>query len=283
LNKLAQPFDDASVGGCQGGIDFLYQCPNAREIVSSSRDSFWENTIHGKGAPYPSIVTGNAIYRREAVERAGLFDELFIRAEDIDLAWRVALLGYKLVAAPEAVVSHMDRATAFGAVKKVFFYGVGGAQLTHACGLKSFLHGAAPFKHAAINLGYHWGRLLIAVGSLKQPAPRRFKSLPDSFRPVFFWKSGEDLRLSKDAIFWRQSETEVVVVDVPSKTRLKLEDCAATIFEGFTRGECLKQICQLVRSHYGAGDEPVENDVEDLMTELQQMGIMQSITRQAAI
>lgn len=45
---------------------------------------------------------------RDAVERAGLFDpDFFLYMEEIDLAWRVRLLGYRVVYLPHAAVYHI--------------------------------------------------------------------------------------------------------------------------------------------------------------------------------
>jgi GT2 family glycosyltransferase len=50
-----------------------------------------------------------AIFRREALEKTGLLDEdFFAHMEEIDLAWRLQLAGYRLVRVPRAVVYHFS-------------------------------------------------------------------------------------------------------------------------------------------------------------------------------
>jgi len=50
---------------------------------------------------------GAAIYRREALEEVGVFDkEYFAYYEDVDLAWKLRLAGWKCMYVPKAVVSH---------------------------------------------------------------------------------------------------------------------------------------------------------------------------------
>ncbi len=50
---------------------------------------------------------GAALFRREAFLRAGGFDErFFMYHEDVDLCWRLWLLGHRVVTAPGAVVHH---------------------------------------------------------------------------------------------------------------------------------------------------------------------------------
>ncbi|HEY74576.1 MAG TPA: glycosyltransferase family 2 protein [Thermoflexia bacterium] len=62
-----------------------------------------------------SACGGSAAYRREMLDRIGLFDEdFFFSCEDVDLAWRAQLAGYRCVYAPRAVVYHKLSATGGG-------------------------------------------------------------------------------------------------------------------------------------------------------------------------
>jgi len=64
---------------------------------------------------------GAAAYRRSMLEETGLFDEdLFAFCEDVDLAWRAQLLGYRCVFVPQARVYHKVSATGGG--KLASFY-----------------------------------------------------------------------------------------------------------------------------------------------------------------
>ena len=63
---------------------------------------------------------GAALYRREALEAAARVDgavfdpDFFAYCEDVDLNWRLRLLGYEIVYAPDAVVYHRLSATGGG-------------------------------------------------------------------------------------------------------------------------------------------------------------------------
>jgi GT2 family glycosyltransferase len=58
---------------------------------------------------------GAVAYRRSAWEEAGGFDEqLFMYLEDVDLAWRLRLLGWEALFAPDARVYHHLSATGGG-------------------------------------------------------------------------------------------------------------------------------------------------------------------------
>lgn len=55
---------------------------------------------------------GAALYRRSMLEQVGFFDPAFFAYyEDVDLAWRGRLAGWRAVTAPQAVVYHVHSAT----------------------------------------------------------------------------------------------------------------------------------------------------------------------------
>jgi GT2 family glycosyltransferase len=62
-----------------------------------------------------SACGGAAAYRRAMLDEIGLLDDdFFFSMEDIDLAWRAQLAGWKCVYAPRAVVYHYLKATGGG-------------------------------------------------------------------------------------------------------------------------------------------------------------------------
>jgi GT2 family glycosyltransferase len=64
---------------------------------------------------------GGAAYRRAAWEQAGGFDErLFMYLEDVDLAWRLRLLGWGAVFAPQARLVHHLSATGGGTLASYY-------------------------------------------------------------------------------------------------------------------------------------------------------------------
>jgi GT2 family glycosyltransferase len=64
---------------------------------------------------------GGVAYRREAWQAAGGFDErLFMYLEDVDLAWRLRLLGWEAVFAPAARLYHHLSATGGGALASYY-------------------------------------------------------------------------------------------------------------------------------------------------------------------
>jgi len=68
-----------------------------------------------------SACGGSAAYRKSMLDQIGLLDEdFFYSCEDIDLAWRAQLAGWKCVYAPRAVVYHKLSATGSGATASFY-------------------------------------------------------------------------------------------------------------------------------------------------------------------
>jgi GT2 family glycosyltransferase len=64
---------------------------------------------------------GAAAYRRSMLDQTGLFDEdLFMYCEDVDLAWRAQLSGWRCVYAPAAKVYHRLSATGGGVLASYY-------------------------------------------------------------------------------------------------------------------------------------------------------------------
>ena len=96
-----------------------------------------------------SACGGAAAYRRGMLEAIGLFDEDFVGyCEDVDLAFRAQLAGYKCVYAPAARIYHRLSATG------------GGALASYYCG-RNFISVLAKNMPASL-LRRHWRRILLA-------------------------------------------------------------------------------------------------------------------------
>ena len=99
-----------------------------RDTIQSAGDFYRVDGIPGNRGVWepddgryarPEMVfgacAGAAAYRRTMLEDVGLFeDSFFMYCEDVDLAFRGQLLGYRCVYAPTAVVYHMLSATGGG-------------------------------------------------------------------------------------------------------------------------------------------------------------------------
>ena len=78
---------------------------------------------HDREEPVFSACGGSAAYQRAMLEKIGLLDEDFFHScEDLDLAWRAQLAGWRCIYAPRAIVYHKLQATG-GGVTASFYDG----------------------------------------------------------------------------------------------------------------------------------------------------------------
>ena len=106
LERLLPYFDDPQIGGAGGSYgnmlpDSLLACLIHEEIVERHR---------GMPVRVNYLATFNVVYRRAALEQVGGFDERFVTAEDVDLAWRVIAAGYALAFELQSRVKHFHPA-----------------------------------------------------------------------------------------------------------------------------------------------------------------------------
>ncbi len=82
--------------------------------------------MNGKGSPH-YLVTANAVFRRELIERAGGFDETYKwpGGEDPDLSYRVVNAGAVLGYNADTVVRHMHRESVRGTYRMFWHHGLG--------------------------------------------------------------------------------------------------------------------------------------------------------------
>ena len=96
-------------GACGGMLD-VYGVPFCRGRVF---DTFEEDRGQYDTTVEVFWASGAALFARtEAVKKAGLLDPLlYAHMEEIDLCWRMRLLGYKVVCVPDSVVYHWGGGT----------------------------------------------------------------------------------------------------------------------------------------------------------------------------
>ena len=111
INSLILQMKNANTGGIGGRIEsFTPQTWVEKYIVSKKFYTQWGQKPR-LNYFLPWIFTSNALFRRDALEKVGLFDSRFTLAasEDIDITTRVALAGYHIIYAHKAVVLHKHR------------------------------------------------------------------------------------------------------------------------------------------------------------------------------
>lgn len=123
LSHLLRGFDDSKVAGV-GGIVRSVEGGLVGEYVDLIR---LLDPARDESEEIAYLITANACFRREALIKAGLFDENFRKpgGEEAELCFRIKALGYRFNCAPEAVVLHHHRQTVGSLIKTLANYGEG--------------------------------------------------------------------------------------------------------------------------------------------------------------
>ena len=105
-----------------------------RDVINSAGDYYGHDGIPGSRGVWEQdagqydeeawvfgACGGAAAYRRGMLDEIGVLDEsFFMYCEDVDLAWRVQLAGWRCIYAPEAKVYHRLSATGGGALSSFY-------------------------------------------------------------------------------------------------------------------------------------------------------------------
>jgi len=296
LRTLASRFSEPDVGGCQATIVSRATSPRvARYLERSgeqSNERILDDTVRGKRNLYPWMLSGNSMYRRHAVERAGGFDEQLRACEDVDLAWRVVLLGYRLAHESNAVAVHYDTNSWWRFIRKGLAYGAGAAELTRRYAAHGAKNKFAPstlwsasidrsLSAACYGVGYRATELRMTVGLHDAPSAVPRRPVAADFRLWFDWSANERARLSPNVVFWLRDDDkpESVVVHLPTRTRLVLDGVADRIWRALAAARPYDRTVADLSAYYGIAPVTAGADLNDFVEELVAGGFIERSRR----
>ena len=127
---MIKPMADADVGMCASKMLFPDGRINSTGICISRSGAAWDRGMFEPDRGQYDLeeevfgpCAGAALYRKEMLEEIGLFDEdFFLYMEDVDLAFRGRLAGWKCIYVPEAKVYPPSwRNSRFGSDLSVYY------------------------------------------------------------------------------------------------------------------------------------------------------------------
>jgi cellulose synthase/poly-beta-1,6-N-acetylglucosamine synthase-like glycosyltransferase len=284
VRVMATQFTPSEVGGCQGNIE--NRSVNSRvqkylnETGALSNERVIEDTISGKRNIYPWILSGDCMYRREALNDAGGFNESLGACEDVDLAWRVVLLGYQLSYVPQAKLIHYNCDSWYGFLKKGLSYGRNAAVLAAIYkphGAREKFMPAQIWSRRPERLisglyywaGYRQKEWWLRFKREALPTTRFPPSVLKKFRPVFQWTANVSFRISDQAIFWFRNEEKIsVIVHLPTRLRIVLEAVGDFIWRQIANGSSRDVIIREICERYGVAAISASSDLDDFVEEL---------------
>lgn len=126
LSHLTKPFEDPDVAAVGGRFD---EVSLNMGVLAATREN-----LSAEGLPVgfyfrPYAPSSNVAIRAKLFRAVGGFDETHVGAEDIDISWRLAVVGADLVYAPDALVHVRYRRDLLASCLQGFRWGCAGARL----------------------------------------------------------------------------------------------------------------------------------------------------------
>jgi cellulose synthase/poly-beta-1,6-N-acetylglucosamine synthase-like glycosyltransferase len=289
IRSMVGGFDSPEVGGCQGSMENRAINARVQKYLDASGELSNErvviNTVSGKRNLYPWILSGNCMYRREALNEAGSFNEELEACEDVDLAWRVVLLGYQLRYVPQAKLIHYNCDSWGRFVGKAFSYGRGAAAVASTYKPHGAREKFAPGEIWSTRperllsalcywAGYRKKELQLRFNHESRGADRPGRVLA-KFRKPFQWTPDVTLRVSDESIFWfRDEDQTTVIVHLPAKLRIVLDSAGDFICRRITDGIGRDSVIHELMTHYGVARVTASADLDDFVEDLVATGIL---------
>ncbi|MDO5315046.1 MAG: glycosyltransferase [bacterium] len=122
LEQLIAGFTEDSIGAVSGKN--LNKKENNPVVLCQRNISIGEGVQYLSHIyPAPFAPTCNVAYRLSVLKELNGFDEEFKSGGDVDIAWRMSMLGYSMGYAPQAIVYFGCRTTVKAYYKQYFVYG----------------------------------------------------------------------------------------------------------------------------------------------------------------
>lgn len=281
LQALVDACKPPGVGGVQGATRHKARNPVVSWLLErageTNLEAVLDATVRGRRDLYPWVRSGNALFRRTALEQAGLFDERIVpAAEDVDLGFRVVLSGYHLVHAPGASAEHWDDSSLFGFLVKTFRYGVGAAKVqevyrNHGADTRFAMgrSGGWPslFLQAVFAIGFLSRSLPVGLHLRPKLPPRSRGPATSAFRPWFVWDHDDELQIDPQALYWEVGQA-MIVLNPEGGERLELNGSAASIFRGLAERQARSRVlAELAAPDEATAAEHLDGFINELLRE----------------
>jgi len=128
LRNIVVPLQDEGIGIVGGQILATRPCNEIEVFGEYIHDQ--GKAINAYKPPY--CITMNWASRLSVLNKLGLFDESYMRCEDVELSYRIWRAGYKLTYEPKAIIYHRNESTLSGIFREGYLHGFYGIRLLKA-------------------------------------------------------------------------------------------------------------------------------------------------------
>lgn len=114
-----------------GGVGSIHKSPKDESLIGMAIEQIFCSFIGGFGSSYKPLrkktevnTAPYALYKKEALEKVGLYDENMRYGEDFTLNFKLRNAGYKIFIEPNSIVFYYKRSSFHSFLKQMYNYGV---------------------------------------------------------------------------------------------------------------------------------------------------------------
>lgn len=113
------------------GVGSVHTSPEDDSLIGKAIEQVFSTSVGGIGSSFrrakgkkEAITAPFVLYKREALEKVGLYDEDMKYGEDFTLNYKLRKAGYKLLVDPKAIVYYYKRGTFISFLIQMYNYGI---------------------------------------------------------------------------------------------------------------------------------------------------------------
>ncbi|MDP2939181.1 MAG: PqqD family peptide modification chaperone [Candidatus Omnitrophota bacterium] len=309
LKELIKGFEVADIVACAGKI-VAYKTNNCLERYAESRELGQERAVSGDGLEgLPYIVTANAMFIRDILEKLGYFDEDLITSEDTEMGWQFTLSGLNLQYIPNAIIYHQHRNTFGNFCSQQFEFGSSSYMIFKKYGLlengcfyklKYFFSLfltliTIPFRFITevitlrkekksfllldnlTNIFYYFGQIKLLLRDIFFPQLLSLSKRPN-LNKVYYHNlqihNNSYAWLSKERVVWFLKDSVVKILNFKNHTLYGLNCTATRIWQVLLDVKEILLTADLISQQFGISKETALEDIEGLISQLERESIL---------
>lgn len=309
LKQLIKGFDSKDIAACGGRI-IAFKTDNWLERYAESRQLLGQQKaiVCEISRDVPRVVTANAIFRRDILEKLGNFDEDLITSEDTEIGWRIAFRGLGLKYVSSAIVYHKHisrfwhyclHQVDFGLAAYIFMKKYGFQQENLFCKIKHLLlltiklffvpfrlivtiitnwsdHKIFLFLDAVTRLFFVWGQLRLVVQDIIFPRTIHFTLRDDlnNLQSNVRISHNSQTWLLRKKVIWFINEGVINFLNFNNSSFYSLNQGATKIWQELLSSKEVSLATDLISRQSSAAKEVVLKDIIDLMHQLEKESLL---------
>ncbi|MFH1622158.1 MAG: PqqD family peptide modification chaperone, partial [Candidatus Omnitrophota bacterium] len=305
LKELVKGFDSEDIAACGGKVLAKEITTYVQNFIEEQEHLAQQQTHNDDTERFIyTIVTANAIFKKQIFQEVGYFDEALITCEDSEMGYRLFFIGYQIKYMPKSIVYHrhikslkkfcvwcfsfgFNKYTLFKKYKEIFNFDFDSPYIfrkifTPFFLLKNCIRNLLSSKHRfdLFVLGLVGNICFIMGGNcawLKDITSGKRVEPQDAKNPLLFPDIRKKVSISYNGLSWQISkyifsyplEKYVEVFDISRQQYFMLEGSADFIWKSLLRSQDSSSIITELAETYDIPKEEIERDFVGFLKQLE--------------